>query len=119
MFSFVILAVAVLWALRELGLDMGVLLGMADRNPRCLEEPKPLFLFKGYGDSALEFQFSVWATQENFYSLRTELYLAIKRAFDENGIEIPFPHLSLYSGSASEPLRVRLLGDEGKNPGET
>ena len=30
-----------------------VLLEVADRNPLCLEEPPPLFIFKGFGDSAL------------------------------------------------------------------
>jgi small-conductance mechanosensitive channel len=88
-----------------------LLLEVADRNPRSLDEPKPMFLFKGYGDSALEFQFSVWTVQENFYALRTELYLQVKRVFDEAGIEIPFPHRTLYTGSVTEPLPVRILDE--------
>jgi len=37
-----------------------------------------------------------------------ELRRRIKNTFDEKGIEIPFPHLSLYWGSASQPLEVEL-----------
>ena len=33
----------------------------------------------------------------------------IKRAFDERGIEIPFPHRTLYAGSPTEPLPVRIV----------
>lgn len=87
-----------------------LLLKVADRDPEALDEPKPLFLFKGYGDSALEFQFSVWATQDNFYSLKTRLHLEVKKVFDQNGIEIPFPHRTVYTGSVTEPFPVRLVG---------
>ncbi|HXU91173.1 MAG TPA: mechanosensitive ion channel family protein, partial [Methylomirabilota bacterium] len=30
----------------------------------------------------------------------------LKKAFDARGIEIPFPHRSLYMGTASGPLEV-------------
>jgi small-conductance mechanosensitive channel len=83
---------------------------VADKNPLCLEEPKPLFIFQGFGDSSLNIQFSVWAKRENFLDLRNSLQLEIKAAFDENGIEIPFPHRTLYTGSATDPFPVYLTG---------
>mgnify|MGYP001114250349 CR=1 FL=1 len=89
-----------------------LLLEVADRDPEALDEPKPLFLFKGYGDSALEFQFSVWATQDNFYALKTRLHLEVKKVFDQHGIEIPFPHRTLYTGSVTEPFPVRLVNEQ-------
>ncbi len=88
-----------------------VLLAVADVEPLCLDEPKPMFLFIGYGDSALEFQFSVWAATENFWELRTRMWLAIKRAFDAADIEIPFPHRTLYTGAVTDPMPIRLVGD--------
>jgi small conductance mechanosensitive channel len=37
----------------------------------------------------------------------------IKKKFDELGIEIPFPHISLYAGEASKPFSLQ-LGDTGR-----
>jgi small-conductance mechanosensitive channel len=86
-----------------------ILFAVADKNPLCLDEPKPLFIFTGYGDSALQMQFSVWAKRENWLEMRNRIYLEIKAAFDEHGIEIPFPHLSFYTGSVTEPFPIRVV----------
>ena len=88
----------------------GVLKKVADDNPLCLDEPVPLLIFLGFGDSSLDIQFSVWSARERFLELRNSIYPEIKRAFDEVGIEIPFPHRSLYTGAATEPFPVRLVG---------
>ena len=90
-----------------------ILFDVADRNTICLDEPSPLFIYKGYGDSALELQFSVWAKRENFLPLRNTIQEEIKIAFDEHDIEIPFPHRTLYTGKVTEPFPVRMVkGDE-------
>ena len=86
-----------------------ILLDVADRNPLSLEEPAPLIIFQGFGDSSIDLQFSVWATRENFLALRNEISSAVKRRFDEEGIEIPFPHRTLYTGSATDPIPVRVM----------
>lgn len=91
------------------------LLKVADGNPLCLEEPKPLIIFQGYGDSGINYQFSVWAETGNFLELRRTLSTEIKEAFDENGIEIPFPHRTLYTGSATDPFPLSVAsGDDGR-----
>ena len=95
----------------DLGRVRQVLLEVADRNPLCLAEPAPRIVFSGFGDSALELELWVWAATENFFTLKTELQVEIKGAFDAAGIEIPFPHRSLYAGSVSEPFPVRLVPD--------
>ena len=73
-----------------------VLVETADANPRCLEEPRPLVIFQGFGDSAQELQFSVWAQSDNFLTVRNDLALEIKRAFDAAGITMPFPQRTLH-----------------------
>lgn len=88
-----------------------ILLEVADVNPLVLEEPEPIFFYKGYGDSALELQFSIWSTQEHFGELYRFFREEIKTAFDAHGIEIPFPHRSLYTGSVTEPFPIRLVDD--------
>ncbi|MCS3702504.1 mechanosensitive ion channel family protein [Salinibacter ruber] len=88
-----------------------VLMEVADRNPLCLEEPAPLILFQGYGDSSINHQFSVWAKTEHFLDLRNSIPVEIKEAFDEHGIEIPFPHRTLYTGSETTPFPVQQAGE--------
>lgn len=89
-----------------------VLLAVADRNPRCLEEPGPQIFFLGLGESSLNFQFSVWAKRENYLAIKNSIQQEVKEAFDAEGIEIPFPHRSLYAGSATAPFPVRVVTDD-------
>jgi small-conductance mechanosensitive channel len=84
-----------------------VLLDVADRNPLCLEEPAPVIIFQGYGESSINHQFSVWASTDNYLELRNSIPLEIKEAFDEAGIEIPFPHRTLYTGAETDAFPVR------------
>jgi len=114
--------------IRRIDLDIGIaykedmatvrqlLFEVADANPLCLDEPRPQFFYDGYGDSALVFRFCVWTTKESFASLRNELRIQIKNALDREGIEIPFPHLSVYTGSATEPFPVRLVPEQAASP---
>ena len=81
-------------------------------NPLCLEEPKPLYIFQGFEDSSLSLQFSVWAKRESFIDLKNSMYEQIKNAFDEENIEIPFPHLSLYAGNKTEPFPIKITQDK-------
>ncbi|MBU1698517.1 MAG: mechanosensitive ion channel family protein [Candidatus Eisenbacteria bacterium] len=92
----------------------GILFGVADRNPLCLDDPKPILIFMGYGDSALEFKFCVWGASGNFLDLMNSIKEEIKVAFDDQGIEIPFPHRTLYTGSVTEPFPVRVV-EESKS----
>lgn len=93
----------------DIALVRDVLIAVADDLPLCLDEPRPLVIFQGFGNSSLDLQFSVWARRENFLEVRNKLPERIKHAFDEHGIEIPFPHVSVYTGSVTEPFPVQLM----------
>ena len=88
-----------------------VLLEVANRNPLCLEEPTPLFVYKGYGDSSIDLLLGVWVKKENFLLLTNSIKQEIKEAFDKNDIEIPFPHRSIYTGSVTEPFPVMVVNE--------
>ena len=79
---------------------------IADKNPLCLEEPKPLYIFQGFGESSLDIQYSVWAKRENYITLKNDIHEEIKNAFDEHNIEIPFPHRTIYTGSVTTPFPI-------------
>ncbi|OMH26268.1 mechanosensitive ion channel family protein [Motiliproteus sp. MSK22-1] len=87
-----------------------VLKAVADANPLSLEEPEPIIIFTGFGSSSIDLQFSVWAVKEKFMDLRNSIQTEIKIAFDAEGIEIPFPHLTIYTGSATEPFPIQMVG---------
>lgn len=90
-----------------------VLLDVVEKNPRALMEPQPMVFFDAYGDSALLLRLAVWATRENFIILKNSLLEEVKARFDEEGIEIPFPHRTLYTGLATDPFPVRVVPPEG------
>ncbi|MBT8143632.1 MAG: mechanosensitive ion channel family protein, partial [Gammaproteobacteria bacterium] len=71
-----------------------ILVAVADAFPMVLDQPRPTVIFNGFGTSSLDLQFSVWAKRENYLPVRNLLPERIKNAFDDNDIEIPFPHVS-------------------------
>ena len=85
-----------------------ILMDVARANPLCLIDPEPLFIVKGFGASSLDFQFSVWAQREKWLEMRNSMHVQVKRALDEAGVEIPFPHISVYTGSTTAPFPVRV-----------
>lgn len=93
-----------------------VLYEVAHHNPLCLEEPAPLLISQGFGESSVNYQFSIWAKTENWLELRNSMQFDVKAAFDAADIEIPFPHRSLYMGSVSEPFPVRLTDPPTQQP---
>jgi small-conductance mechanosensitive channel len=88
-----------------------VLREIAGANPYCLDEPEPLIVFSNFGDSALEFLFGLWFYKTDYLNLKNSVMQEIKERFDREGIEIPFPHLSLYSGAVTDPMPIRIIND--------
>jgi small-conductance mechanosensitive channel len=83
------------------------------KNRYALSEPEPLILFQNFGASGLEFLLGVWFLKTDFLLLKNSLMQDIKERFDEEGIEIPFPHRSLYAGEATKPFPIRIVNDVG------
>lgn len=85
-----------------------VLLEVATKNAFCLQEPQPIVRFSSFGDSAIELIFIVWSVKEEWLKFKSSIQEEVKIRFDEEGIEIPFPHISIYTGSESKafPLKV-------------
>lgn len=112
------------YPIRRLDIDIGVaykediehvtrVLGeVADQNPNSLDEPAPIILFKGFGDSSLDFLLGVWFEKADMLILRNSILREIKRRFDDEGIEIPFPHRSLYAGSVTDPFPIRVVAGD-------
>jgi small-conductance mechanosensitive channel len=84
-----------------------LLLETAAAHPHVLKDPEPRVVFRGFGDSALNFELRVWTTEMTRRPtvLESDLYFAIWDAFKAAGIEIPFPQRDLH---LKEPVKVEL-----------
>lgn len=89
-----------------------ILENVARNNPLCLEEPEPVIIFKEFGASSISITFGVWFEKANYLAVKNSVFVEIKEAFDREGIEIPFPHVSIYAGEASKPITVKLQEEE-------
>lgn len=70
---------------------------------KVLEDPKPMVLFLGFGESSLDFRVLFWIADFDF-SLGTgsDASVAIHKALTSAGIEIPFPQRDLHLRSVPE-----------------
>jgi small-conductance mechanosensitive channel len=71
-------------------------------HPDALEEPPPRALFRGFGDSALNFELRVWTGLfEEYVRVESELSMEINDVLKSAGITIPFPQRDLHLRSVS------------------
>lgn len=95
----------------DIGEVRRVLVDVADEFALCLDQPRPILIFLGFGNSSLDLQLSVWVKRENYLAVLNELPERIRNAFEEYDIEIPFPHISLYAGSETRPFPIQITRD--------
>lgn len=84
-----------------------ILKELSTNNSLCLDEPEPLILIKEFGESSINIVYGLWFEKSNYVKLRNSIIQEIKTTFEEEGIEIPFPHLSIYTGEATKPFPVQ------------
>lgn len=89
-----------------------VLIEIAKNEPECLNYPEPMVVFNDFGSSSLDLLFYVWSTKTNWMKVKNKLMDAIKERFDKEGIELPFPHVSVYAGSVTEPMPIKVINDK-------
>lgn len=77
---------------------MALMRECANASPRVLEEPEPSVRLMEFADSGIAIQLRVWIAdpQNGTGSVKSEINLAIWRAFKEHGITIPFPQRDLH-----------------------
>lgn len=91
-----------------------ILLDVAEKNQYSLSEPEPQIIFEAFGTSSIDLDFRIWAPVDEWIHLKNSIQEEIKKRFDEEGIEIPFPHISFYTGSESKPLQVEMVDKASK-----
>lgn len=76
-------------------------------GPLIAEKPEVLGV-DDFASSGVVIKTMVTTQPLRQWEVGREFRRRIKNRFDERGIEIPFPHLSLYWGEASKPMSVNL-----------
>jgi small-conductance mechanosensitive channel len=76
-------------------------------NPRVLTDPPPATRLMAFGDNGIELELRVWIQdpEAGLANVRSDINLAIWRAFKDAGIVIPYPQRDLHIRSGLEALR--------------
>jgi small conductance mechanosensitive channel len=71
-------------------------------------EPMEIFGLDSFGDSALIVKGRIKTTPNNQWTIGREYRKRLKEVFDQNRIEIPFPHQTIYWGEEIDPLKLTM-----------
>ena len=73
------------------------LIEVANSHPQVLTDPPTAAIFRGFGDSSLDFELRCFIEDvEKTVSVTSDLCFAIDEAFRKQNIEIPFPQQDVY-----------------------
>lgn len=107
--------------MREVGLKMA-------REPEFRDQilqPIEIFGLDRFGASEVVVRARIMVKPGQQWGIKRAFYARIKEAFDAAGVEIPFPHTTLYFGADKDgkapPAPIRLMGDgrrrdDGRGP---
>lgn len=89
-----------------------ILKQVAMDNELVSKEPEPRVLFHEFADSSLNFRLLCWVLFEHGIQTKSDLAVAIDKAFKENNIEIPFPQLDLHV--IDTPVKNEMVDEKDK-----
>lgn len=98
-----------------------LLLRAVGEDEKVLKHPKPLVLFKDFGDNALLFHLYFWISMESLVErlvIESNARFRIEDLFRESGIVIAFPQRDVHL-DAQKPLELKILREEGNTGGGT
>jgi len=69
-----------------------VILGVINSHPAVLQDPAPAVNVSELADSSINFFTRAWVNQADYWDVHFYMIERTKEAFDEAGIDIPYPH---------------------------
>ncbi len=79
-----------------------VLSEIIEGEERIHKEPEPQILMDGIGDSSVNLKIRVWTRTDEFWGLHFDMKETVKKAFDREGITIPFPQRDIHIKEGTE-----------------
>jgi len=74
----------------------GVIDSLIAKDDRILKDPAPFVAVSELADSSVNFVVRVWADAGNYWGIFFDMTEAVKKAFDKEGISIPFPQTDVH-----------------------
>ncbi|MFT6909990.1 MAG: small conductance mechanosensitive channel [Oleiphilaceae bacterium] len=73
-----------------------VLEGLVAAETRILKDPAHLIVVEALADSSVNFKVRVWINTSDYWGVNFAMIEAVKKAFDAEGISIPFPQQDVH-----------------------
>lgn len=73
-----------------------ILSGLMEEDERFLTDPAPAVFIEQLNNSSVDLRFRAWAKNEDFWDLSNNMPEKVKKAFDREGISIPFPQRDVH-----------------------
>ncbi|AEH59955.1 MscS Mechanosensitive ion channel [Methanosalsum zhilinae DSM 4017] len=73
-----------------------VALDLMKEHPLVLDDPAPAVVVSELGDSSVDLQLRAWTQTQNLWTVKWDLTGGIFKAYNEKGIEIPFPQRDVH-----------------------
>ena len=75
---------------------IGIINNLHEEHPLTLKSPTPDIFVDNLGDNAVNIIVRIWAPSTEWYGVKKELLWKIKRALEDEGIEIAFPQRTVW-----------------------
>ncbi|MBQ8010817.1 MAG: mechanosensitive ion channel [Oscillospiraceae bacterium] len=73
-----------------------VIAELIQAHPLAAEDPAPLVRVGRFDDSAVVLFVKVWTANDHYWDLHYDMHEQIKKAFDANGISMPYPQVDVH-----------------------
>ena len=73
-----------------------VLMQVVSSHSLVLSDPEPFVRLTSHADSALVYTVRAWCKNEDYWTVNFDLLETVKKEFDANGIDIPYPQLDVH-----------------------
>lgn len=67
-----------------------------ESHPKALKNPECFVRLSAHNDSALTYTARVWCKTDDYWDVNFDVIESVKKAFDENGIQIPYNQLDVH-----------------------
>lgn len=73
-----------------------VLNQLIENEDRILNDPAPVVVLSALADSSVNFTVRAWCNAGDYWGIYFDMQEKVKKAFDENGVSIPFPQRDIH-----------------------